>query len=431
MKTELPAALCRRCRWYDVIATSGKSVPVAFRNNRLYSIAERESSGFGVRVNVDGRVGFSFTSGGENLEAAMRRAIDMAPFGEAEDHALPPASVTPVVALDAGRLEETDMGPVLSAAEETIARILAAFPEAQVDMGVSYGSGERRIVNSEGFDGRYRHSSFGAGITATIVSADGVRLSVSEGVSSSGPASYEAALERLLWKLERAREVRRLPGGVLPVICTPKAFASLLGIVASGLSARSVFKGISPFAGKLGQRIFNERFTLSDDPLAAGSVYSFPFDDEGVPARTKRVIDRGEITEWISNLKYAARLGVRPSGNGSRGHSSLPAPSFSNVVVDGGGDDFNTLCAGVHSGVLVDQFIGLGQSNTLTGEFKANLDLAFAIENGEPGGRVKDCMLSGNLFELLSGETVFSRERVQYGSALAPYALFPAVHFIC
>ena len=83
MKTELPAALCRRCRWYDVIATSGKSVPVAFRNNRLYSIAERESSGFGVRVNVDGRVGFSFTSGGENLEAAMRRAISSVRLFEA------------------------------------------------------------------------------------------------------------------------------------------------------------------------------------------------------------------------------------------------------------------------------------------------------------------------------------------------------------
>ncbi|HSV96907.1 MAG TPA: TldD/PmbA family protein [Spirochaetota bacterium] len=429
MRIEPPAHLCDKCRWYDVIGTSGRSVPVSFRNNRLYSIAEKESSGLGVRVNVDGKVGFSFTSENEGLEAAMRRAIEIAPFGEPEDYSLPPVSNPPVVALDTGRLEETDIAPVLSAAEETIARILAAFPGAQVDMNISYGSGERRILNSEGFQGAYRHSSFGAGITATIVSPDGVRLSVSEGVSSTGPVSYGAAVERLLWKLERAHGLRRLPGGVLPVICTPKAFASLLGIVASGLSARSVFKGISPFAGKLGQRVFSERFTLSDDPLADGSVYSYPFDDEGVPARTKNIIERGEITEWISNLKYAALLGVRPSGNGSRGHSSLPEPSFSNVVVDGGEDDFDSLRAAVRSGVLVDQFIGLGQSNTLTGEFKASLDLAYAIENGEITGRVKDCMLSGNLFELLAAGTVFSRERLHYGAALVPFALFPAVHF--
>ncbi len=424
-----PASLCKKCRWYDVIGTAGRSIPVFFRNNRLYSIAEKETSGVGVRVNVDGKVGFSYTGGDKGLETAMMRAIEIAPFGEYEEYSLPSASDPPAVELDAGRLEETDIAPVLSAAKEMIARILDAFPEAQVDMGISYGSGERRIQNSEGFEGIYRHSSFGAGITATIVAPDGVRLSVSEGVSSCGPVSYDAAVERLLWKLERACDVRRLAGGVLPVICTPKAFASLLGIVASGLSARSVFKGISPFAGKLGQRVFNESFTLMDDPLADGSVYSYPFDDEGVPARTKNIIDRGIVTEWISSLKYAARLGVRPSGNGSRGHSSLPEPSFSNIVVDGGDDDSNSLFATVRSGVLVDQFIGLGQSNTLTGEFKANLDLAYVIENGEITGRVKDCMLSGNLFELLAADSVFSSERIRYGAALAPFVLFPAVHF--
>jgi PmbA protein len=431
MKIDLPASLRDKCRWYDVIGLSGRSVPVSFRNNRLYSIAERESGGLGVRVNVGGRVGLSFTGTGENLEAAMRRAIEIAAYGEVENHRLPPESDTPAVDLDAGRLEEADIAPVLSAAEEAIARILASFPEARIDMSISYGSGERHIVNSEGFEGSYRHSSFGAGITATMVSAGGVRLSVSEGVSSCAPVPYEAALERLLWKLERARNICRPPGGSIPVICTPKAFASLLGIVASGLSARSVFKGISPFAGKLGQRVFSERFTLADDPLVDGSVYSYPFDDEGVPARAKKVIDRGEITEWISNLKYASRLGVRPSGNGSRGHSSLPEPSFSNLTVDGGNDDFDSLCAGVRSGVLVDQFIGLGQSNTLTGEFKANLDLAYAIENGEITGRVKDCMLSGNLFNLLAGDPVLSRERVRYGASLAPFVLFPAIHLTC
>jgi len=79
----------------------------------------------------------------------------------------------------------------------------------------------------------------------------------------------------------------------------------------------------------------------------------------------------------------------------------------------------------------VDQFIGLGQSNTLTGEFTANLDLAYALENGEIAGRVKDCMLGGNLFELLSTGPVFSRERIRYGSALVPFVLFPSVNLTC
>ena len=396
MRIEPPASLCSRCRWYDVIGVAGRNVTVSYRSNRLYSVAEKESSGCGVRVNVDGRVGFSYSGSDEGVERAMRRAIEIAPYGDEEDYELPGPAKLPSVKCDSGRLEELDEGPIHSGAEEAIARIIESFPEAHVDLGISFGSGQRRIINSSGFDGSYRHSSFGVGITATIVSTDGV-----------------------------------VQAGAVPVVCTPKAFASLLGIVSSGISARSVFKGISPFAGKLGSRVFSEEFSLSDDPLADGSVYSYPFDDEGVPARTKKIIDRGVITEWVSNLKYAARLGVSPSGNGSRGHASLPGTSLSTVAVDGGKDGFESLVSGVRGGVLVDQFIGLGQSNTLTGEFKANLDLAYALENGEIAGRVKDCMLGGNLFELLSSGPVFSRERVRYGAALVPFVLFPSVNLIC
>lgn len=430
MRIEPPLSLSAKCRWYDVIGVSGRSVGVSYRSNRLYSVSEKESGGCGVRVNVDGRVGFSYAGEAEGVGRAMSRAMEIAPYGDGEDYELPGASMLPSVDCDSGRLEELDEAPLLAGAEEAIERIRSSFPEAEVDLGISFGSGERRILNSAGFEGSYRHSSFSVGITATIVSGDGVRLSVSEGASSTSPVDYGDAVRRLLWKLDRARDVRNVEAGEVPVVCTPKAFASLLGIVISGLSARSIFKGISPFIGKLESRVFHEGFTLLDDPLADGSVYSYPFDDEAVPARTKKIIDRGVIVEWLSNLKYAARLGVRPSGNGSRGHASLPGISTSGVVVDGGAHRLDSLLAEARGGLLVDQFIGLGQSNTLTGEFKANLDLAYALENGATAGRVKDCMLVGNLFELLASGPVFSRERIRYGSTLAPFVLFPAVNLV-
>ena len=40
-------------------------------------------------------------------------------------------------------------------------------------------------------------------------------------------------------------------------------------------------------------------------------------------------------------------------------------------------------------------------------------------------------MLSGNLFNLLAGDPVLSRERVRYGASLAPFVLFPAIHLTC
>ena len=39
-------------KWYDAMYVSGRSKPVSFKNNRLYSISENENSGFGIRVNL-------------------------------------------------------------------------------------------------------------------------------------------------------------------------------------------------------------------------------------------------------------------------------------------------------------------------------------------------------------------------------------------
>ena len=204
-----------------------------------------------------------------------------------------------------------------------------------------------------------------------------------------------------------------------------------MGIVASGLNAKAVWKGISPFADKKDTIMFNETFSLYDDPLLDGSPYSYPFDDEGVTAARKTLIDRGKIVNFVTDLKHAQKLNIPALGNGSRGYSSLPAPSFSNTSIDAGRQGVGEIIKSITRGILVDQFIGLGQSNTLTGDFSANLDLAFLIENGEITGRVKDCMIADNLFKLLEGEVIMSLEREQNGSSLMPYMLFPGINYTC
>ena len=45
--------------------------------------------------------------------------------------------------------------------------------------------------------------------------------------------------------------------------------------------------------------------------------------------------------------------------------------------------------------------MGAGQGNTLGGDFSGNVLLGFKVENGEIVGRVKDTMVSGNVYKLL------------------------------
>jgi PmbA protein len=420
--------LSGRTRWFDIIEIRSSSTPVSFKNNRLHSITERNNCGFGVRVNVDGRTGFSYTNDPDRLAEIADRAVELSSWGDAEDFDLPAKAEKPFEPYD-DSINGFDVKREIAQAEDAIALIKKKFPKACIDIGIGGSYGEARIINSNGIDISYRNSHYGASISATLILDDGARIDTWESLSSLAPAGYERLCDKIIQKIDAALVTKPMASGAVPVILSPRAFARVIGIMNAGLNGKSVWKGISPFADKRGVAMFNESLTVRDDPSIAGSPYSFPFDDEGVTARDKFLVNRGRIETFITDLKHAQKLGLVPEGNASRSYSSLPYPSFSNIVIEPGRDGRDAMISGVSRGILVEQFIGLGQSNTLSGDFSANLELAYLVENGSVTGRVKDCMLSDNLFKLLAGEITLSAEREQIGSVLAPYVLFPAVHF--
>ena len=416
-------------RWFDVIEASGSSTPVSFKNNRLHTLTERHNRGYGIRANVAGRTGFSFTNIPDRIEATCRRALELAPFSDEENFELPPVSKVSFEPWDSNAEKSFNTGDEIHKFEEAIDRIRTRFPEATVDGGSSLSLGFQRLVNSNGLDVSFRSSSYGASLSVTCIREDGVRIDVWDGLSRMSTVPFLHLADNIIAKVEKAKIPQSRKSGKVPVIFTPRAFGRLLGIVASGLNARSVFKGISPFAGKTGQKLFNNALTLIDDPLLPGSSSSFPIDDEGVPAATKNLIDSGVLSGFITDLRHASKLGMKPTGNGMRSFASLPSPSFSNVIVPAGSTALAEMLNLAGGGILVEQFIGLGQSNTLSGDFSGNLDLAFLIDGGETVGRVKDCMLSGNLFTLLAGEMLLSQEVEDLGSSRLPYLMLPAVDY--
>jgi PmbA protein len=68
------------------------------------------------------------------------------------------------------------------------------------------------------------------------------------------------------------------------------------------------------------------------------------------------------------------------------------------------------LVARVRDGLLVKGLMGYGQGNLINGDFSCNLSLGYRIRDGEIAGRVKDTMVSGNVYELLRQNVVLSRD---------------------
>jgi PmbA protein len=76
---------------------------------------------------------------------------------------------------------------------------------------------------------------------------------------------------------------------------------------------------------------------------------------------------------------------------------------------------------------VVDEVIGGGQSNVLAGEFSVNVGLGYRVEGGEIQGRVKDCMVAGNVFELFNRIRGVAEAQETHGPIVTPAVCFDAV----
>lgn len=58
--------------------------------------------------------------------------------------------------------------------------------------------------------------------------------------------------------------------------------------------------------------------------------------------------------------------------------------------------------------------LGLGQGNTIAGEFSNNVFSGFLVRRGEIVGRVKNTMIAGNAYELLKENLLALSDRPQW-----------------
>ncbi len=87
------------------------------------------------------------------------------------------------------------------------------------------------------------------------------------------------------------------------------------------------------------------------------------------------------------------------------------------------------MLASIDGGILVEDLLGLGQGNIISGAFSNPLALAFKIEKGEIVGRVKDMSIAGNIYDLLKDVGAVSKEaHWVYNTFYAPYILIPEMN---
>jgi len=124
---------------------------------------------------------------------------------------------------------------------------------------------------------------------------------------------------------------------------------------------------------QLGQKRYGSpAVTIVADATVPGGVGSMAFDDEGVPRKVTPLIEDGVLKNFTYDLDTAGRAGTHPSGHGT-------ARSFTNLVINPGDTPFEKMVKGVKEGLLVHEFLGLGQGNPINGEFSVNVFLGYSL----------------------------------------------------
>jgi PmbA protein len=64
----------------------------------------------------------------------------------------------------------------------------------------------------------------------------------------------------------------------------------------------------------------------------------------------------------------------------------------------------------VKEGLVIEHLMGAAQGNILGGDFSGNVLLGYKVENGKIVGRVKDTMVSGNVYQVLKNIAALGSE---------------------
>jgi PmbA protein len=415
----------------EVVEMESELTTVGFEANRLKSSRVDETRGMAVRVVRDGRLGFSASSDLSAAEKLVVNALQSAAYGDPVALHFPgPHDAAPVETFDQ-TISDLPVSRLVEMGQEVLDIILQAEPTAQVNIELQRGVEHLSVANSAGAHVAFDRSPLSVQLEVIRVRGDDVLLIFDLMGVTVWQDEHQARARDLADRLRLAEKGATLRSGRMPVLFAPTG-ALVLGLpLMLGLNGKNVYTRNSPMAGKVGQKLFDDKISVVDDATLDGRYGSAPYDDEGLAHRALTLVEEGVLRGFFYDLKTAAQAGVDSTGNGSRGLFSPPAPSPTNLLVAPGETPLAEMLASVKQGLLVDTPLGLGQGNIVSGAFSNTLGLAFKIENGEIVGRVKDVSIAGNIYELLQDVSAVSQETEWiYNNFRLPYILLPDMNVV-
>ncbi len=402
-----------------VSRTTGFDLSV--RLEELETVEYQSGGGLGITVYMGSRKGSSSTSDFQKsaIDDAVRAAVAIAKYTAEDPYSgLPPKDrlVSEMVDLELHQPWHVDRDQALDIAFACEQAALSDDPRIVNSEGasVSTQSQESVLGNSDGLlvvEHRTRHS-----VSCSVIGQTESGMQTDYWSSTARDPNALETPEAVGAKAAR-RTVRRLDARKIKTCSAPVMFeapvaSSLIRLFIDAISGGAQYRKASFLLDSLGQQIFPESTTISEQPHLTRGIASAVCDAEGVATASRDIVRDGVLQNYVLDSYSARKLGLETTGN---------AGGVFNLIISSGKRNFADLLKLMDRGLLVTQTMGFG-INQVTGDYSQGVS-GLWVERGEIQHPVEEVTIAGNLRDMFRslievGNDVDARRAVRTGSIL-------------
>ena len=408
----LRTALSRGGDWAELFWERHNVVTLTLDDDRLEEAITGVDQGAGIRVTTGDRGVYAngnVNDGDDLLAIAGRAAAAIADDGASRE-------ITAITAEELPRPSTVAIDPRSVPIDRKVELMKLANREARAadprvhQVTVLYRESVQDVVvaNSDGLFRRDTRTRLVFGVLVTAKQGDVLESGYK---AKAGTEGFEMLTEEAV--LETTRTAARLatqnvaaepaPAGTYTVVLSSQAGGTLIHeSVGHGLEADLNLKGMSVYAGRLGEKVASELITVIDDGTDPGKRGTQAMDDEGSPTQRTVLIENGILRTYLSDRKHARKLGIPASGNGRReSFRHLPICRMTTTMIAPGTSDPDAILASVTDGIFV-KGMGGGQVDVVSGNFAFEITECYRIRDGKQAEPLRGATLVGQGPKLMS-----------------------------
>jgi TldD protein len=410
--------------YVDVRVMERTTEGIEVKNGRVEGVSSGTSSGFNVRVIVNGAWGFASSARIDEAEAERiaQQAVQIAHASALV--AGEPVRLSPLAPQKGTYRTPLQIDPFTVPLSQKVQLLLDADAAMRSVKGVTLTNGlmeysrERKLfMSSEGSEIEQELYDTGAAINANAVDPASSEIQTRSYPNSfgrqAGTAGYEfiEAMDLVQHGARIGEEAVRLlsapqcPGGIMTVILDgPQVALQVHESCGHPIELDRVLGMEAGFVGKSflttdklngHYRYGSDVVNITADATIPGGLGTFGWDDEGVPAQRTPIVTNGIFTGYLMSRDTAPLIGL--SSNGcvrADNWNRLPMIRMTNVSIEPGTWKLDDLIADTDDGI----YMSINKSWSIDDRrlnFQFGVEAAYEIKNGKLGRLFKNATYTG------------------------------------